>query len=246
MTRFEPDAFGRMLYDNLKGEHEHEIVERDDGYLDAVTMSYLEPYARWPATERRAMREVRGRVLDIGAGAGRHCLYLQEQGRDVTATDISPLAVRVCRLRGVQRVRQLGILDLVRPANRKRLGRFDTIIMMGNNLGLFGSFPRAQRLLRQFRLLTNPGARIVAATLDPYATRKPVHLDYHRRNLRRGRMGGQIRMRIRYQRLIGPWFDYLLVSRSELRAILAGTGWHLKRTIDDAPGPCYSAVIERD
>ena len=40
-------------------------------------------------------------------------------------------------------------------------------------------------------------------------------------------MSGQLRIRIRHQNIVGAWFDYLLVSQKEMKAILAGTGWEL-------------------
>jgi hypothetical protein len=55
-------------------------------------------------------------------------------------------------------------------------------------------------------------------------------------------MGGQIRIRIRFEDVKGPWFDYLLVSPTELKAILGGTGWRLRTILRDS-GPLYVAVI---
>ena len=55
-------------------------------------------------------------------------------------------------------------------------------------------------------------------------------------------MGGQIRIRIRFQDIKGPWFDYLLVSPTELKGILAGTGWRLQTILRDG-GPLYVAVV---
>ena len=78
------DAFGHELYDYLKsggeGRRMAEIVERDDGYIDVSggPQMYFSEYRHWPPHQRRAMRYARGRVLDIGSGAGRHALYLQE------------------------------------------------------------------------------------------------------------------------------------------------------------------------
>jgi hypothetical protein len=116
--------------------------------------------------------------------------------------------------------------------------------MMGNNFGLFGSFSKARRLLRAMHRITSGDARIVAETLDPYRTKNPNHLAYHRRNRRRGRMSGQIRLRVRFGRLKGNWFDYLFVSKDELIAILDGTGWRLVKTLR-SPGAVYIAVIEK-
>lgn len=59
-----------------------------------------------PAIEQTALREATGRILDVGAGAGCHSLALQHMGKQVTAIDISPLAVATMRDRGVKEVLQ--------------------------------------------------------------------------------------------------------------------------------------------
>jgi hypothetical protein len=79
-------------------------------------------------------------------------------------------------------------------------------------------------------------------SLNPDQTRLSAHLRYQRRNRQRGRMGGQIRIRVRFREIKGPWFDYLLVSPAEMKAILSGTGWRLRTILRDA-GPVYVAVI---
>ena len=183
---------------------------------------------------------MRGRVLDIGCGAGRHCLYFQSKGLDVVGVDVSPLAVDVCKQRGVKDARVLSITEITRS-----LGVFDTITMMGNNFGLFGSFARARRLLRRFHGLTSANGRIVAVTLDPYQTDNPAHLAYHERNRKRGRMGGQIRLRVRHQMSKTPWFDYLFVSQAELKDIVSDTGWHVAQILP-SDGPIYAMVLEKD
>jgi hypothetical protein len=120
----------------------------------------------------------------------------------------------------------------------------DTVVMFGNNFGLFGSSSRATRLLRQLHRITRDGAVLLAQSLDPHQTSEPAHHEYQRRNRRRGRMAGQIRIRIRFNQWIGPWFDYLLVSPAEMSTIVDGTGWEVDRffTHDD---PRYVAVIRR-
>jgi len=119
------------------------------------------------------------------------------------------------------------------------------ILMMGNNFGLFGNSSRARALLRRFRTITNPHARIIAETLDVYKAPVPIyHRRYHLMNRNRGRMAGQVRIRVRYHEFATPWFDYLLVSQNEMRGILRGTGWIVQRFIE-SKGPQYAAIIER-
>lgn len=241
MLTDQQDAYGHLIQDSVRGLDDYEVDERDDGHVGVgrVAQTYMAPFADWPAHHQRAMGFARGRVLDIGAGAGRHCLYLQEQGHDVLATDTSPLGIQTCRERGVTHAQVVPITQL-----SARLGTFDTILMLGNNFGLFGNPTRARWLLRRFRSLTAPGARLIAESTDPYQTTDPENLAYHQRNLRRGRMAGQIRLRIRHHTYATPWFDYLLVSKAEMEAILEGTGWRVAEHLDSA-GPSYIAIIER-
>jgi hypothetical protein len=101
--------------------------------------------------------------------------------------------------------------------------------MFGNNFGLFGSAKRAKWLLRRFYNMTSRDGRILAESRNIYDTDQPDHLAFHERNHEMGRMAGQIRIRIRYRMLKGPWFDYLMVSPEEMADIVAGTGWQTAR-----------------
>jgi SAM-dependent methyltransferase len=217
------------------------MIERDDGLVDA-DFGIANYFAdKWSAVECEAFRQLHGRILDVGAGAGRVALYLQKRGHDVIAIDNSPLAVQVCKKRGVTnaRVMPFSLID-------GRLGTFDSLVMWGNNLGLFGTANRARWMLRRLKRLTSPGAKIVAQTVDIYQTTAPEHLWYHRFNRRRGRMAGELRIRVRYKKLTTPWFDYMMVSPSELAAIVDGTGWFLERVIAEPDSPVYAAVIEKE
>jgi len=233
------DAYGRMMWDHLHGQPSAEIIERDDGFFGTSAGSGFYFADLKTREQRKVMQFVRGRVLDVGCGAGRCCLYLQKRGHEVVGIDVSPLAVRTSRKRGVKDARVLPFAQVSRA-----LGRFDTILMMGNNFGLFGSRTRARWLLRRLHATTSPDARIVAQTVDVYQTTDPDHLRYHRLNRRRGRMSGQIRLRVRYKRYCTPWFDYLMVSPQEMKVILAGTGWRVRRFLKSG-GPVYVAVIEK-
>jgi SAM-dependent methyltransferase len=229
------DAFGRWCIDAVEGRTTgNEIVERDDGFIAVSTFDYLAPVPRWKAVERRALRYARGRVLDVGCGAGRVALELQARGRQVVAIDPSPGAVEVARRRGVRDARLMRLEDV-----DGSLGHFDTVLMYGNNFGLLASRSKARRLLRKLRPLTD---RIVAGSNDPYRTDDPAHLAYRERNRRRGRMAGQLRIRVRHRNLVGPWIAYLLVSPDEMAELLDGTGWQIERIVRDE-GSFYVSVM---
>jgi len=237
------DGYGDLLLAALDTPDEVlEIVERDDGFIMASRWGpkgYYSPYRMWPSRERRAFRFARGRVLDVGAGAGRVALHFQEKGHDVVAIDASAGAVEVCRRRGARDARLCRIEEV-----DASLGVFDTVVMYGNNLGLLSSRTKGGRILRRLYRITSERARILGECLDPYSTDDPIHLTYHEHNRKRGRMGGQIRIRIRFRDIATPWLDYLFLSEDELRELLAGTGWRLARMIRDDT-PIYIAVIEK-
>ncbi len=237
------DAFGHMLMDYCGGEEALEIIEREDGFIDPNDgcKLYFSNFEDWQPWEQEAMRcLLPGRTLDLGCGAGRMELYLQSQGLEVVGIDNSPRAVEVCRQRGVKDARFLPVSQV-----SAKLGVFANILMMGNNWGLMANRQRARWLLRRFHRLTSDPARIIATSNDVYRTESPYHLAYQAYNRERGRMTGQIRMRVCYQMYRSPWFDYLMVSRDEMQEILAGTGWQVQQFID-SPGSVYIAVIEKE
>ncbi len=238
------DAFGVMLSDCLRAGAAAgevlEFIERDDGYIDAADAArYFAPPEEWSELERWACEQARGRVLDVGSGAGRHSLYLQDRGLDVTALDVSPLASEVCRRRGVRRTFTGSVYDLASASPEP----FDTFVLFGNNLGLLGSAEETPRLLDALARLSAPSARAIGQGMDPYATESPYHREYHERNRRLGRMGGQVRIRVRHRNLATQWFDYLFATLDELRALLEPTPWRLGD--HRAEGASYVAILER-
>lgn len=240
MLKDHQDAYGHFYYGYFRGTAESQIVERDDGYIEPDRLKgYFNSYKNWHPIEKKAMRHVRGRVLDIGCGAGRHALYLQDKALEVVGIDNSPLAVKVCTERGLRDARVVPIAQI-----GSKLGVFDTVLMLGNNFGLFGSFEGARRLLRRLDRITSRKGRIVAQSNDIYRTEDANHLEYHEMNRRKGRMPGQIRLRVRYKRYSTPWHDYLMVSRGEMESIIEGTGWAVTRYID-SDNSFYIAIIDK-
>jgi SAM-dependent methyltransferase len=241
--RKDRDAYGQEVLAFYKGKPVPEIVERDDGFIDAASgpKRYFASFKQWPFWQRRASAFVKGRVLDVGAGAGRVALYLQRKCHKVTSIDDSPLAIKVCRMRGVKNAIVLSFERI----SRFKSSSFDTVVMFGNNFGLLGSRAKAKRLLKVMHRITSDDARIIAESTDPYKTTRLSHLAYHAFNRRRGRMGGQLRLRIRFQSAIGRWFDYLFVSKQEMKEILKGTGWKVRKFIDSGSA-YYVAIIEKE
>ena len=217
-----------------------EVIERDDGLINGAPADhYLGEPDEWQPHDHRALRLCRGQVLDVGTGAGRTAVELQRRGMAVTGLDTSPGAIEIARRRGLRDV----VVTTIDAYAGKAATRYDTFLLLGNNLGLLEGAERAPVFLAALARLARPGARIIAQGTDPYRTTDPVHAEYHQRNRERGRIGGQLRLRLRYRRLATEWFDYLNCSPEELAKLLAGTGWRLK-SVDQEDRPYYLAVME--
>lgn len=243
------DALGQLFWDYFNHKDPIGITERNDGFIELEDPRiWFSKYKDWLDVEKKSMKYVNGtRVVDIGCGIGRHALYLQkEKGFDVLGIDTSPLAIRLCKRQGLKKAEVQSIIEFTfTHTKRVRNYSFDTILMLGNNFGLFESFTRARWLLRRLHKMTSDDASIIAQSIDPY---KKIHEQAHKRyyslNRMKGRMPGQTRMRIRYKNYKSIWFDYLFVSKEEMKSIVNGTGWKIEHLLDSTIDPgVYIAII---
>lgn len=237
------DAFGAMLLAALKaggrpGEV-FEVVERDDGHVRVNDSArYFKP--SWGRLDDWAYERVRGRVLDVGCGAGRHALELQRRGVSVVGLDPSPGALAVCRQRGVHHL----IEGTAEKASSH--GSFDTVLLLGNNLGLLSSRERSLPFLESLEALAAPpGAQILATGvgLEPGASAEDsADGAYVRENLARGRLPWQVTMRSRFGNLTTPWFDFLFLRLADLAELTTRSPWRLVEHLEDGPG--YAVRLE--
>jgi len=235
------DAFGLMLQAHLDGKAAWELVERDDGFLSGGSAQrYFDAPPQWPEFEGAMLDRLDGPTLDIGTGAGRFALALQERGVPVTGLDTSPAAIRVCAARGV---RETVCASVYRHAV-DAAGAYERFLLAGNNLGLLSSAEAAPGFLAALAAMAAPGAIVVAQGSGPYATEDPVHLAYHERNRSHGRMAGQLRLRARHRTFATDWFDYLFLTPDELTELVRDTYWTLSE-VDDSEPPAYVAILRR-
>ncbi len=224
------DAYGHIVWNYFKGLPSFSVIERDDGYMavDQGAKDYLAHYKEWGKHERAAIAFAEGRCLDIGCSAGRVLLYLQGRGLRAVGIDTSPLSIKVCKLRGARGARLMGIEQV----NKFKRGTFDSITMFGYNFGLFGNVRKAKSLLHMMHKITSQKGTIIAETRDPHMTDNPVHHAYIKRNVKNNRMPGLQRIRNRFMQYSTPWYDYLYISKKEMKSLLLGTGWKVDKFID--------------
>jgi SAM-dependent methyltransferase len=235
------DIFGEANRDYHEGKKVNVKIVRDDGYVDPFNPeTYFRSYPDFDLYEKRALKQVKGRVLDVGCGPGRISLYLQRKGFNVTGIDCSEATVEVARERGVEDCRLMDVTKL-----RFKPGSFDTILMFGNNFGIAGPKKKTKQMLRDLHKVTSKNGRIIAQTITPGGF-NVHHLAYVQWNLERGRDPGLVTLVFEYKGKKGKPWDFLLVSPVEMMELCNVTGWKVKTIIHgDLEKGDYIAIAEK-
>ena len=200
---------GRAIADYYKTQKANKLrvfspmFEEDEIPLTTLFRSY----ESMPGIEQMALDMAKGKVLDVGAGAGCHSLVLQERALDVTAIDISPLSVETMKERGVKKVLEQDFFTLK--------GQFDTILMLMNGIGIVGTLERLPRFFLQLDEILAPGGQLLCDSSDiSYVFEDengmiviPNEMDYY----------GEQSFRMQYKDTIGEPFNWLYIDADTLK-----------------------------
>jgi SAM-dependent methyltransferase len=243
MLKPHQDAYGQMMLDYLDHGGGYEVTEHEDGYvgIGAGPRLYFSEYDTWRQVERDALELAQGRVLDVGCGAGRFMLWLRDRGHDVAGIDTSPGAIEVCRRRGLADVHVMSIGQV----SRKRLGTFDTVLLLGGNLALLGPEPTAKRNLARLARVTSPGGKLFGGNRDWSKSSDERTRAKAAENIGAGRFSGEHRVRIRYRTFATPYYTSSRMSVDELRRLIEGTGWTLDDVLDRDEGIYIAVLLKR-
>lgn len=157
------DLFGKAILDyQTNNDPEDIITETSISEADEMSVAYLfRSYKDMPKLEQKALQLAKGKVLDVGCGAGSHALYLQNERKlEVKAIDISKNAIEACKLRGLKNVEVVNVLDL--DASEK----FDTILLLMNGTGIFGKLNQISTYLQKLKSLLNEDGQILIDSSD--------------------------------------------------------------------------------
>ncbi|GEC73570.1 Methyltransferase domain-containing protein [Flavobacterium flevense] len=157
------DLFGKAILDfQTNNSPENLITETTISEEDEMSVAYLfRDFNEMPKLEQKALELSRGKTLDVGCGAGSHSLYLQNEKKlDVTAIDISKNAIKACQLRGLASAKVIDILNL--DSDEK----FDTILLLMNGTGIFGTLKNTSKFLEKLKSLLNPDGQILIDSSD--------------------------------------------------------------------------------
>lgn len=155
------DILGKALMDYHHGNYSEDIKTYSSlDEEDVIPLPYLfRNFDEMPRLEQKALQLAKGKVLDIGCGAGNHALYLQDKGLEVTGLDNSEGAISVSKERGVESLVNAAVLDY----NKER---FDTLLLLMNGIGLAGSLDHLDDFLQHLASLLQPNGQILLDSSD--------------------------------------------------------------------------------
>ncbi len=212
----EKDAIGQAIADYAETPNPDARItvyspDFDDDYLP---VSYLfRAFEDMPLIEQKALKLARGHVLDVGAGAGCHTRYLQQNGLPVTAVESSPLASAYLRKTFDIPVHNVSIYDF------EAATRYDTILLLMNGLGIAGKITGVEKLIRQLTGLLTENGQILIDSSD---------LSY----LSGDEIPTTITYRMQYRSYTTDWFDWLYLSYENLSFLIQMMGYKIEKVAE--------------
>mgnify|MGYP001236462048 CR=1 FL=1 len=217
------DVYGEVLSDFLQDGTLTSplLLHGSYGYTEDMPVDvFFREEEDFPEQELIALYLCDGRVLDIGAGVGRHSLYLQNRGFDVTALEISEMTCAIMRQRGVKQVlhQDLFLLNGV---------KYDTLLLLMNGIGLVQTIDGLRHFLQFAKtLLTECGQILFDSSDISYLYEdgrvpKPTHYF------------GEIGYQYEYKGKKGKPFKWLYIDQETLIKIAHEENWVVQILYED-------------
>lgn len=180
---------------------------------------YFRTEKQLPKLEKKAIDLCKGKILDIGAGAGSHALILQSKNLDVVGLEISPAACEVMKDRGLKKV---VCEDIFKYKDEK----FDTLLLLMNGIGLCGDLDGFRKFLRKAETLLNENGILIFDSSD-------INYMYEDEELPQEHYYGEVTCRYEYQKEVTDWFNWLYLDFKTLEKITSEEGWKSELIYED-------------
>jgi SAM-dependent methyltransferase len=215
------EPFGQALLAYWQGNKAAMLIlEFKSGPKKSLPVSeFFRTYGDYFSTEK-VFEYCRGQILDVGAGTGVHAIELERRGYQVTAIDICPQAVHIMKERGIKDARQQDFLQFDGE-------RFDTIVMLGHNIGMCETLKGIKGLLRRCERLLRPGGQLlVNSAKEPGSANFPSPRGYP----------GELEFRLLHEGNVGPWMRWLHLDFETLTSHALECGWSIEKLIGTEEG----------
>lgn len=217
------DVYGEALFDFKEHGETLDPLLLHSSYGDIEEMP-VEVFFReeedLPELEFIALSLCDGKVLDVGAGAGVHALYLQQKGFDVHALEISEIACNIMKERGVQQVVHQDFYALQGQ-------KYDTLLFLMNGIGISKTLDGFKELLKHAKSLLNNRGQLIFDSSDISYLYKEYRLprpDYY---------FGEINFQYEYKGQKGEPFKWLYIDQKTLINIAHEEGWVVQVLYED-------------
>ncbi len=215
------EPFGQALLSYWRGDESAVLIhEFKTGQKKSLPVSvFFRSKGEFLMTDN-ALEYCRGRILVVGAGTGVHAIELENQGHEVIAIDICPQAIHIMKERGINDARQQDFLQFDGKC-------FDTIFMLGHNIGMCETMKGIKGLLHRCeKLLLAGGQLLVNSVKEPGLSNSPNQKGYP----------GELEFRLSFEGTVGPWMRWLHLYFETLSLKAIEYGWLTEKLIDDSNG----------
>ncbi|GJM61444.1 MULTISPECIES: class I SAM-dependent methyltransferase [Persicobacter] len=215
------DVLGIGLKEYWAGNRDANFfIHNQFGEADEMPITYFfEGEDEMSDLEYVALETCKGRVLDVGAGAGRFAVELQNRDCEVVALDTSPGAVDVMKKRGVKNAQVANIFEYEDE-------KFDTILLMMNGIGLAQTLEQVSTLLEKLKTLLDDSGEILFDSSD-------VTYLYDDQPKPKDHYYGEIDFRYQFQSLKGEWFKWVYVDFATMQEIADKAGFYCDLLMTD-------------
>tara|TARA_B100000795_G_scaffold184234_1_gene139811 strand:+ start:51 stop:767 length:717 start_codon:yes stop_codon:yes gene_type:complete len=226
MIKKEQDPMGQAIYNYFHHKDETSVkVDTNITEGEELPVPYLfRSFKEMPLLEKKALELVKGTVLDVGAGAGAHSVYLQENGFDVTSIDVSELSCSVMKSRNLKSVSCSDIWTL-EPK------KFDTVLFMMNGIGLVKTLDGLETFFEHLKkyVATNGQVLLDSSDLkymfedDEGGLWVNLNSNYY----------GELHYTLSYKECVAKPFPWLFVDFDKLQQVVESCGWSVSLEYQD-------------
>ncbi|MGD1844929.1 MAG: class I SAM-dependent methyltransferase [Salibacteraceae bacterium] len=211
------DPIGQGLLDYWHQKPGAPIVARSESVEDLPMAPelFFRDFESMPLLEQVALQNCKGKILDVGAGAGCHSLWLQQQHFDIRAIDVSPGAVALMQARGLQKVTLADLQEWEHDT------QYDTVLLLMNGIGLVQTLEGFTRFFKQMDALLAPGGQILCDSSDL----KYLYQGEDAQELPEDRYYGELNYQLVYKNIECPPFEWLFVDFGHLSEAAKAAGY---------------------
>jgi hypothetical protein len=221
MIKKEQDPMGQAISNFFHQQDETPVrVTTNITFEEELPVPYLfRSYNEMPLLEQKAMDLVKGTVLDVGAGAGAHSVYLKEQNFKVTSIDVSELSCDVMKARGLENVSCSNIWTFTPQV-------YDTVLFMMNGIGLVKTLKGLEAFFEHLKKYVAVNGQVLLDSSDlKYLFEEEdgaywvdLNADYY----------GELQYNLEYKDVVAEPFFWLFVDFNKLKMAAEKCNWQVE------------------